>query len=352
MQVWRSGEGAETLDQGRTYVPLRTSDRIVGVMDVGPKRGQALDADERRLLTVFAAQAALVIAQAENEEARHRLEVVEESDRLKSALLNAVSHDLRTPLASIKAAATALLLADAPWRAQQGREFLEAIDHETDRLNRLVGSLLDLSRIEAGALRPALEWYDIREVMDGILTGTRLVAAESILNVEVDPDISAVHLDRLRIEELVINLVDNAVKYSSPGSPIEIGVRREGGGISLAVTDHGPGVPAEVRPRIFETFYQGQQHGDRRKGTGLGLAICRGIAEAHGGTIRVEDTPGGGATFVLTLPPARILNPENAGSLTPEITGSLTPENAGSPTSEQAGSLTPANAGVEQGATA
>lgn len=293
-------------DEQRIYVPLRTSDRTVGVMEVGRKQGQALDGDERRLVTSFAAQAALVIAQAQNEEARYRLQVVEESDRLKSALLNAVSHDLRTPLASIKASATALLLADASWTAEQGREFLEAIDHEADRLNRLVGNLLDLSRIEAGVLRPALEWYDVSEMMNAILPVVEPLVHGRHLTIDVEPGDGPVQLDLVRIQELVVNLVDNAVKYTPANSPIELRIARMPRGLSLAIVDHGPGVAMGRRERIFDTFYRGQQHSDRHPGTGLGLAICRGIAEAHGGAITVEDTPGGGATFILTVPSSTI----------------------------------------------
>ncbi|HLJ68799.1 MAG TPA: DUF4118 domain-containing protein [Chloroflexota bacterium] len=300
-----------TLDQERQrlFVPLRTADRVVGVMEIGRKRAprervtgdSQLDADERRLVTSFAAQATLVIMQAAGEEERNRLRIIEESDRLKSTLLNAVSHDLRTPLASIKASATALLLADVPWSREQGRELLQAIDQEADRLNRLVGNLLDLSRIEAGVLRPVLDWYDMQEVVDGVLPRLQAVLGDRPFVVDVQPGIPLVQFDLLRIEELIVNLFDNAVKYTPSGSPLELRVRHDSGGLILKVIDHGPGV--SDASRIFEAFYQGRLHGDDQPGTGLGLAICRGVAEAHGGHLHVETTPGGGATFVLTLPP-------------------------------------------------
>ncbi|HEX6510050.1 MAG TPA: ATP-binding protein [Chloroflexota bacterium] len=297
-------DGSGLPDNRRVYVPLRTADHVVGVMEVGRKRsGDALDLEERRLLTSFAAQAALVISRAQSDEERHRLQVVEESDRLKSALLNAVSHDLRTPLASIKASATALLLADASWSTGEGREFLEAIDHEADRLNRLVGNLLDLSRIEAGVLRPVLDWYDVREVIDTILPRLRPLLGQRPFLVDIGPDIPPIRVDLLRLEELLVNLVENAVKYTPQGSPIELRVWLEDG-LKLAVVDHGPGIPPAQRESVFETFSQGQQAGDRQPGTGLGLAICRGVAHAHGGTITVAETPGGGASFMLHLPPS------------------------------------------------
>jgi two-component system, OmpR family, sensor histidine kinase KdpD len=302
-----------TMQQQRLYVPLRTADRIVGAMEVGTRRGESLDADERRLVVSFAAQAALVIAQAQSEEERTRLRVAEESDRLKSALLNAVSHDLRTPLASIKASATTLLLAETSWTAEEGREMLQAIDHEADRLNRLVGNLLDLSRIEAGTLRPVLDWYDVQEVVQTMMPRMRSLIGGRILSVDVQSEIPPVHVDLVRIEELVMNLVENAIKYTPPTSPIELCIRCDRGAVTLAVIDHGPGVPAEQQAQIFEAFYQGKRQGDRAAGAGLGLAICRGVASAHGGAIQIADTAGGGATFTLSLPPSSVMGAGSTG---------------------------------------
>jgi two-component system sensor histidine kinase KdpD len=287
----------------RLYIPLRTADSVVGVMEVGRKRtGEGLDVGERRLLTSFAAQAALVIARAQAEEERQRLKLIEESDQLKSALLSAVSHDLRTPLASIKASATSLLLADASWTSVEGRELLETIDTEADRLNRLVGNLLDLSRIEAGVLRPVRDWYDIREVIDTARRQMRSLLEDRLVTVEVPEGLPLVHIDFVLIVELITNLLENAAKHTPPQTPITVRVGRQELDLHIAVVDHGSGVPAEQRERIFDRFYRVRRHSDRDRGTGLGLAICRGIAEAHGGTIGVEETPGGGATFIVTLP--------------------------------------------------
>lgn len=287
----------------RLYVPLRTDERVVGVMEVGLKRsGTELEVEERRLVMSFAAQASLVIARAQSEEERRRLEAVQASDQLKSALLNAVSHDLRTPLASIKASASALLLDDSIWTMDEGREFVQAIDRQADRLNRLVGNLLDLSRIEAGVLRPVLEWYDVEEIFATILPHLQPIVDSHPFHIDIQPGIPSVQVDLLRLEELVINMVENAAKYTPPTSSIELLVRQEADRLRIAVVDHGPGVPAAQRTRVFETFFQGRQHGDRQPGSGLGLAICRGIAEAHGGSISLEETPGGGASFIVHLP--------------------------------------------------
>ena len=304
---WAFQQGTELAlpsdKSARLYVPLRTDDLVMGVMEVGLKRsGMALEIEERRLVMSFAAQASLLIAKAQSDDHRRRLEVIEESDKLKSALLNAVSHDFRTPLASIKASATALLSFDAPWRMDEAREFLHAIDHETDRLNRLVGNLLDLSRIEAGVLHPALEWYEVREVFEAVQLSARALFESRPIIVSIDDSPRPVRIDLLRVEELVINLLENAVKYSPDDSHVELRGREDGNALVLEVIDHGPGICEDQRERVFEAFYQGREPGDRRPGTGLGLAICRGVAEAHGGTIDVTETPGGGATFTVRLP--------------------------------------------------
>ncbi|MDQ2741336.1 MAG: DUF4118 domain-containing protein [Chloroflexota bacterium] len=300
----------------RVYIPLEVGDRILGVMEAGRKRsGEALDADEHRLLTSFAAQAALAIVRAQSEDERRRLTILEESDTLKSALLSAVSHDLRTPLAAIKASATSLLLSDASWTEEEGREFLQAIDQEADRLNRLVGNLLDLSRIEAGVLRPILDWYDIGELIEDVLPRLRHLLGDRSLEIHLQPGLPPVHLDLMRMEELLVNLVENAARYTPAGSLVELEVTQMGGQMRLALIDHGPGVPVKLRQRIFTTFYQGRDHSDRHHGSGLGLAICRGIAQAHGGRIHVEDTPGGGATFVLLVPIPVVDQQEHAGEV-------------------------------------
>ncbi|MGH2441929.1 MAG: ATP-binding protein [Chloroflexota bacterium] len=305
-QVWLPSGKPDEVDTQRTYVPLRTAQRVLGVMEVGKLPGRALDESQRQLLTNFGAQAALVIAQAQSEEARNRLTVLEESDRLKSTLLNAVSHDLRTPLASIKASASAMLLPGSRWSAGQQRELLVTIDQEVDRLNRLVGNLLDLSRIEAGVLMPALEWYDVKEIVDGVLPRIRHLIGDHQFSTELEPDLGAVQVDLVRVEALMMNLLENAVKYTPPDSPISLRVRQNDLGVSFAVVDHGAGIPLAHRERIFQSFFQGQQFGDRRPGAGLGLAICRGVARAHGGDMSIEQTPGGGSTFVFTLPESRV----------------------------------------------
>lgn len=290
---------------GARYIPLRAGNHVLGVMELGEKvAGGALSAEENRILTLFAAQASLAIDRAQSDAERTHVQVLKETDRLKSALLSAVSHDLRTPLASIKAAAAALLMENAAWTEAEGRELLQAIEHESDRLDRLVGNLLDLSRIEAGALKPVLDWYEAEELVEAIRQRGSSLANGRAFEVHVDPRLSSLKLDLLRIETAILNLIENAVKYTPPGTPIDVKLIGEGPALRVEVIDRGQGVSDTQKTLIFDRFFRGRQHSDRSPGTGLGLTICRGIAEAHGGTLDVTDTPGGGATFVLTLPEA------------------------------------------------
>lgn len=285
------------------YVPLRAADQVVGVMGLKLKpSSEGMSAAEHGLLNSVAAQAAVSIARAQTEEQRRRLEILEEEDRLKSALISSVSHDLRTPLASIKASATSLLLADKAWPPEEQRELLTAIDSESDRLNRLVGNLLDMSRIESGALHPRLDWYDVNEVVDAALAQAKPVLAGRIVTTRLSEGPSLVLLDLTLVAQAVANLVDNAARYTDTHVPLEVEARLAGGRLCLAVVDHGSGVPFDQRDRIFKRFSRTSRNGESGPGVGLGLAICRGIAEAHEGTIRLLPTPGGGSTFVLDLP--------------------------------------------------
>jgi two-component system sensor histidine kinase KdpD len=224
-----------------------------------------------------------------------------ESDALKSALLAAVSHDLRTPLASIKAAATSLLDDSVRWDDAARRDFLEAIDEETDRLTLMVGNLLDLSRIEGGALRPDKEWYDVAELVADAAGRVATRAVDHQLTTAVEPGLPLARFDYVEIVQVLLNLVENALKYTPPGTRITISVRRLRDAIEVAVSDTGPGIPPNQLPRLFDKFYRADPSG-RIPGSGIGLAIARGLVEAHGGRIWVESRVGEGTTFRFTLP--------------------------------------------------
>jgi two-component system sensor histidine kinase KdpD len=283
-------------------VPMRSGENVVGALVVvaGDADSAGFGEPERRVLATFANQAALAVEQGQQAEQRHRARALQETDRLRTALLNSVSHDLRTPLASIKASATSLLDREVEWSPAEREEFLTTINTEVDRLTRLVHNLLDMSRIEAGALDPRLTETTVAEVVGPVVRRARAAARQRV-DVDVPATLPPVLVDPVRLDQVLTNLLDNARGYAA-GGPVQVVARQAGPNVEVRVVDHGPGVPAPERERVFDQFYRLKGGGKRPEGTGMGLAICRGIVQAHGGNLRVETTPGGGATFVLSLP--------------------------------------------------
>jgi signal transduction histidine kinase len=226
-----------------------------------------------------------------------------ELDRLKSDFVSMVSHELRTPLGLIKGYAGTLLRRDAPLDEATREEFLQVIDEETDRLTELVTNLLDMSRIEAGTLHVDPRPIDLGDVLKECARRFRVREPERVLKLDLPDDLPRVLADERRIVQVVENLLTNAARYTPPGTPILPRARADGQVVTVAVEDHGPGIPAEQRERIFEKFVR-LDGGERPEssGTGLGLAICRGIVQAHGGTIWVESESRRGSTFTFTLP--------------------------------------------------
>jgi two-component system sensor histidine kinase KdpD len=298
----RGPVGAD-LEPGRALtVPMRSGDHVVGALVVvaGGPGSSGFGEAERRVLATFANQAALAVERGQREAERHRALALQETDRLRTALLNSVSHDLRTPLASIKASASSLLDREVRWSDAERDEFLATINTEADRLTRLVHNLLDMSRIEAGALDPHLVESSLAEVAGPVVRRARAASRQRV-DVDVPEELAPVLVDPVRLDQVLTNLLDNARDYAAAG-PVHVLARQAGDTVELRVVDHGPGIPGPERERVFDQFYRLKGGGRRPEGTGMGLAICRGIVEAHGGHLRVETTPGGGATFVLTLP--------------------------------------------------
>ncbi|MEU0368885.1 ATP-binding protein [Streptomyces sp. NPDC006283] len=258
--------------------------------------GRVLPAEDRRVLAAFATQAAVVVDRqrlvGEAEQARE----LAEGNRIRTALLAAVSHDLRTPLAGIKAAVTSLRSDDVAWSAEDEAELLAGIEEGADRLDHLVGNLLDMSRLQTGTVTPLIRETGLDEVIPLALVG---VPVESV-ELDIPETLPMVAVDRGLLERAVANIVENAVKYSPADTPVKVAASALGERVELRVTDRGTGVPDEAKERIFEPF---QRYGDapRGAGVGLGLAVARGFMESMGGTLTAEDTPGGGMTMVLTL---------------------------------------------------
>jgi two-component system sensor histidine kinase KdpD len=255
-----------------------------------------------RLLSAVAAQIAQTAERESFRRAATEAEILRRTDELKTALLNAVSHDLRTPLASIIASAGSLRQVDVSWSDQDRREFAEAIEEEARRLNRIVGNLLDLSRIEAGTLRPEKGWYDFGALVDDVLGRLRGAAEGHELSSEVPGDLPPVPLDYVQIDEVLSNLIENAIKYTPPGTNVVVGARVDGADLVVTVDDDGPGIPEDSLERLFERFQRAEGNGGRPAGTGLGLSVAKGLVEAHGGRISAQNRRGGGASFVFTLP--------------------------------------------------
>lgn len=254
-----------------------------------------------RLLSAVAAQLGIALDRAHLRREATEAEILRRTDELRRALLNAVSHDLRTPLASIIAAGGSLSEDDVNWTNDEVRGFGRDIESEALRLNRIVSNLLDLSRIQSGALVPQKAWYDLGALVEEVLGRLQLDQRGRRVVLLVDADLPPVHLDYVEIDQVLTNLVENALKYSSAREPIEVRVRRLDDQVEVEVKDHGPGIAPAALPRVFEPFYRASDH-SRCQGTGLGLAVARGLVEAHGGRIWVENAPEGGARFVFSVP--------------------------------------------------
>ncbi|GGX27549.1 sensor histidine kinase [Streptomyces lomondensis] len=274
--------------------------------------GRVLPAEDRRVLAAFAAQAAVVLDRRRLLEEADRARALAEGNRIRTALLAAVSHDLRTPLAGIKAAVSSLRSEDVEWSEEDRAELLEGIEEGADRLDHLVGNLLDMSRLQTGTVTPLIREIDLDEVVPMALGG---VPERSVV-LDVPETLPMVAVDPGLLERAMANLVENAVKYSPSGAPVLVAASALADRVEVRVVDRGPGVPDEAKDRIFAPF---QRYGDAPRGTGvgLGLAVARGFAEAMGGTLNAEDTPGGGLTMVLTLRAAGT-RPERLPTAEPE----------------------------------
>jgi two-component system sensor histidine kinase KdpD len=262
--------------------------------------GAQLSDEDREVLRAFSDQLRVAIeAQRLRSEAEAAQELVE-ADELRTALLAAVSHDLRTPLSSIKASVTSLLQQDVDWSPDATREFLATIDEETDRLNTLVGNLLDMSRLQTGAMNLVVSEVGLDEIVPAALAG--LAERPAPVVVDVPETLPRVKADAALLERAVANVIDNARTWSPPDKAVRVEAGAVKDRVHLRVVDHGPGVPVEERHRLFQPFQRLGDNPTNGTGVGLGLAVARGFVEAMDGEITMEDTPGGGLTMVLDLP--------------------------------------------------
>jgi two-component system, OmpR family, sensor histidine kinase KdpD len=283
-------------------VPVTSDERRVGTITLVRDPRATLGNPQSRLLSAVAAQLGQAVERERLRRDALEAEVLRRSDELKSALLNAVSHDLRTPLASIVASAGSLRQDDVTWTPEDRRDFVATIEQEANRLNAIIENLLDLSRMESGILSPRKEWYDLSALVDDVLGRLRPLTARHNITVDIPSDLPPVELDYVEIDQVLSNLVENATKYVPAGKEIRIAARRSGDAIEVEVADRGSGLSHDMIRRLFEPFYRGDDARRSQKGSGLGLAVAKGLVEAHGGRIWAENRPGGGARFVFTLP--------------------------------------------------
>jgi two-component system sensor histidine kinase KdpD len=300
-------------------IPLMMGKKVVGVMhlliednprlfDIESRLGGVRDRSNERtaFFWAFADQAAAVIERARLRQESLQVEVLRRTDTLRAALLSSVSHDLRTPLSSIKAAASSLLQDDVQWDEEARRSFTLSIERQADRLNRLVENLLDMSRIEGGALKPEKEWYPVDELIHDVLGQMAPLLQSRVVETHLPDDLPPVQLDYLEIDQVLTNLIENALRYTPAQSVIEISAQTADGGreVEISVADRGPGIPPDEIDYIFDKFYRvrATDGSARSSGSGLGLAVSKGLVEAHGGRIWAENRPGGGAVFRFTLP--------------------------------------------------
>jgi two-component system, OmpR family, sensor histidine kinase KdpD len=268
----------------------------------------------RELLEVYGNQIALAVERARLADGAQRAQVDIQRERLRNALLSSVSHDLRTPLAVVKGAVTALIDGTNELSPSRRQEYLETISDEANRLNRLVRNLLNMTSIEAGAIRARKEWQPLEEVVGVALNRLEDPLRGRPVSVDIDPDANLIAFDATLIEQVFLNLVENAIRYTPPDAPLEICAHKVEGGVEVDVMDRGPGVPPGHEEQIFEKF---SRTSSTAGGMGLGLTICRGILAVHGGRIWCESRAGGGASFRFFLPreteePAMDMLPEAA----------------------------------------
>jgi two-component system sensor histidine kinase KdpD len=275
--------------------------RTLGVLGIKPPSDTAFEDPERlHLLEAFASQAALALERTQLAEIAKRAEVDIQAERTRSALLSAVSHDLRTPLATIQGAVSAVLEQGARLSPDQQRDLLQTAHDETEHLNRLVHNLLELTRAESGGLRLRKEWQSLEEIVGAALTRLERRLLGRTVTVDIPPELPLLFVDELLMEQVLLNLLENAERYSPADTAIVIRARTAPGSVDVEVSDGGPGFAAGEDRRVFDKFFRGSAA--KGRGAGIGLTICAAIVQAHGGKIEAGNRPEGGAWIRFTLP--------------------------------------------------
>jgi two-component system, OmpR family, sensor histidine kinase KdpD len=300
-----AGRGSDTLPGAkRLFLPMHTGRGAIGVMGIdSDKPGPLLTPDQRRLLDALGDQGALAIERVRLVEEMVRIERAAETERLRSALLTSISHDLKTPLAAVLGAASALRDLGAKLSEAERADLLVTIIDESERLNRFIANLLDMTKLESGAISPNVGLHDLSEIVGSALRRAGRILSRHKVELELAPDLPMLELDAVLFEQVLFNLLDNAAKYAPTETTIYIQTWRSGESVSLRVLDEGSGIPSTDLEHIFDKFYRAQKTDQVRAGTGLGLAISRGFVEAmHGTIVAANRTDRTGAAFTISLP--------------------------------------------------
>jgi two-component system sensor histidine kinase KdpD len=299
----KAGLNTDTLASASAmYLPLSALKRNIGVLGLRPTDPRQLQIPEQMgLVEALINQAAVAMERVQLAAAAQEADVQIESERLRNVLLSAISHDFRTPLATIIGSASTLRDSEAALGEERRRALLDTLLHEAERMNRLVGNLLDLTRFSDGRIELRHDWVAIDELVGAVLARLSGLLASHPVTLDMPPEPPLVQGDEVMIEQVLSNLVENVARHTPAGTPFEISARADDDTLEVVVRDCGPGFPPGEEARVFEKFHQARPE-SAQSGFGLGLAICKAIVEAHGGTIEARNAPGGGAEFRFTLP--------------------------------------------------
>jgi two-component system sensor histidine kinase KdpD len=257
--------------------------------------------EQKKLLETFLGQIAQAITRVRMTDQAKKTQVEMEAERLRNSLLSSISHDLRTPLATIVGSASTLVEEHKTLKSEDKLELSQAIYEEAKRMSSLVNNILDMARLDAGVVELNKQWYPLEEIVGSVLTRFQKRLAGRLITVKLPPGIPMIYVDAVMIEQVLINLLENVLRYTPEGSPVEIQAESSSVNVEISVADLGPGIPKGSEHNLFEKFYR-VRHEAAQSGVGLGLAICKAIIEAHGGSIQAQNRSTGGAVFTFTIP--------------------------------------------------
>ncbi|MDD1636170.1 MAG: DUF4118 domain-containing protein, partial [Methylococcaceae bacterium] len=298
-----AGQGTDTLPGAEAiYFPLSNKETVLGVLVLLPVNlRRVFLPEQQKLLETFLGQIAQAITRVRLTEQARKTQVEMEAERLRNSLLSSISHDLRTPLATIVGSASALVEEDSTLKAENKLELSRAIYDEAQRMSTLVNNILDMARLDAGAVELNKQWVPLEEVIGAVLTLLQKRLEGRLVTVKLPSGIPMIYVDAVMIEQVLINLLENVLRYTPERSPVEIKAEASSFAVEISVADRGPGIPKGSENKLFEKFYRVQREA-AQSGVGLGLTICRAIIEAHGGSIQAQNRPTGGAVFSFMIP--------------------------------------------------